>query len=113
MTAIEQIIKDAINGGWRKGHYKMRWGGGRIEQWEYLGNNRSEWTRLMDLSTALLDPTFWEAVGKTRGWNECLGEETESLKQHWLEKISKEKWHRFIDYLQYGVTIEEALIKIE
>ena len=101
MTAIERAVEDAIDGGWRKGHYKMRWGGGRIEQWEYLGNNRSEWTRLIDLSTALLDPNFWRAVGKTRG------------SEHFWDLEAKTMAEKFFKKIMDDMTIEEALLALE
>jgi len=95
MTAKEKIIKDAVEGGYN-------------EHWENSGSCSKK-----HHSDILLDPTFWHAVGKTRGWDECLGKESELLKQHWLEKISKEKWHNFIDHLADGLTIEEALLALE
>lgn len=41
---------------------------------------------------ALIDPLFWQSLGKAMGWSPMYGE--------W-----KTKWHRFIDHLAEGKDI--------
>ena len=48
----------------------------------------------------LLDPKFWEAVGVTRGWKLGTGD--------WIHY-----WHKFIDALAQGLSIDEALKTLE
>lgn len=98
MNNTQQIIQDAIEGGYLSSDEKMIDG---------LTNYFSEKELMSDW---LLDPLFWQAVGKTRGW---VGKPLEAEngdfegKSHW-----KDKWHQFIDYLAEGDDIETALSKI-
>ena len=85
MTATEQTIQDAIEGGYPKEKTN-----------NYLNSNR---TILESSYSILLDPLAWQAVGKTRGWNNS----------QYFSNMYKRKWHKFIDYLADGKTIEEAL----
>jgi len=105
MTATEQWIKDAIDGGWNPmPQYLMPW-------MQTLNVNGITWSggegdqRRYTIWQMLLLPEAWQAVGKTRGWNEHydhLG----------LEKDWHGQWHQFISYLANGLTIEEALAKL-
>lgn len=54
MNHIEQFIKDAVEGGWRKDL-----------DWAFIKGNFS----INDQKGILLDKDAWIAVGKTRGWN--------------------------------------------
>ena len=82
MNHTKQIIEDAIAGGY---HILKRY---------------PDSETLFKLS--LLDPDFWQVVGKTRGWDKgWLGAED------W-----KTEWSIFIDHLADGKTIEEALAAI-
>ena len=96
MTAIQQFIEDAISGGW---------------------NEREWFEKETQISHALfLETSVWQAVGKTRGWDE--GEAREELVEpekppyefapsmQWMWQF---KWHRFVDALCDGKNIEEAL----
>jgi len=55
---------------------------------------------------ALLDPLAWQAVGKTRlkEWGEVTFWRLTETEPTW-----RNKWHRFIDHLADGKTIDEAL----
>ena len=82
MNHTKQFIEDAIKGG----YYRLK-------------QNPDSETLFM---LSLLDPDFWKAVGKTRGWDKgWLGAED------W-----KTEWSIFIDHLADGKTIEEALAAI-
>ena len=86
----EQIIQDAIDGGWSKITYGIE--GGHtifIEQ------------------VALLDPSFWQAVGKTRKWEKVIPKELSLESKAWSWY-----WHRFIDHLAEGDDYETALSKL-
>ncbi len=62
-------------------------------------------------SRVLLDPLFWQALGKAEGWEkktvkgqpcgikDCTGEHLKGT--DW-----KEQWHRFIDHLAEGKTAD-------
>lgn len=56
-----------------------------------------------DISKALLDPLFWQALGKARGWsireNDRRGQEKGI--NEWLYH-----WHRFIDSLAAGEDVD-------
>ena len=87
MTATEQTIQDAIEGGWENRHYN---------------DYKMEAFRVKHYQDCWIDPKFWQAVGKTRGWNNS----------QYFSNMYKRKWHKFIDYLADGKTTEEALTEL-
>ena len=105
MTATEQIINDAIEGGWNP-------------------HNLKQWTLEMVMAnyyhqpTYLLDPTFWQAVGKTRGWRHPESRShhiTASDMQTSMQTYNGEwmqTWSDFLQWLADGLTVEEALAKL-
>ena len=111
MTATETIIRDAIEGGWREECTIDGFITEDIVCFVSGGNDLSnaddvdEWS--MSVHKLLLDPTSWQAVGKTRGWpNHCLPKRiyTEGWKHYWLQ---------FISHLADGLTVESALLDLE
>lgn len=82
-----------------------------------------------DMYQLLLMPEAWQAVGKTRGWIQRVCDDCGGLsykvphpKGYWQCECSdyfvgtdewEYKWHRFIDHLAVGKTIEEALTAIK
>jgi len=103
MTHIEQAIRDAVE----KGGYKWRW---------YLSDSSSYDYKDMEfreLEKHFLDPTFWQALGKARGWEGTyvtdawpfeMGKKWEEERRHipsW-----QYHWHRFIDHLASGKDAE-------
>lgn len=74
----QQLIKAAIEGGWRK---------------EDIGKKLVKTEATLVLEKALLDPKFWQAVGKVEGWG---GPEA------WIYKM-----HEMIDALADGQSISE------
>lgn len=94
MNYVEQAIRDAKE----KGGYK--------EIWFYGREDNPSWV--------LLDPDFWRALGKAKGWdsvdpNDCGGCDT--CYQHFgagpHKDEWKEIWHRFIDHLAAEKPIED------
>ena len=97
MTATEQTIQDAIEGGWNVGEgFEVS---GRGEKVKVYTNNEDDDKYIIDINQILLDPKFWQAVGKTRGWNNS----------QYFSNMYKRKWHTFIDHLADGKTIEDSL----
>ena len=96
-TEIEEFILDAIKGKWGlKDGMPPIYLNGRVAFFGNGGCSEKE---------VLLEPSAWQAVGKTRGWRRELYENGEVEWQH--------IWHRFIDHLADGKTIEEALLAIK
>lgn len=116
MTATEHFIKDAIDGGWNdlmKGvPFEVR-GDSIITQTDKGNESLFE-----TVSCMLLDPLAWQAVGKTRGWSVypvCSIHGADCLLDcsHGVKTEHEYKWHRFIDHLNDGKTVEEALLALE
>ena len=97
MTATEQTIQDAIEGGWND-TYKLNY----VESNGAVLLSDGMRSRALIVSEILLDPLAWQAVGKTRGWNNS----------QYFSNMYKRKWHKFIDYLADGKTTEEALTEL-
>lgn len=113
---VEEIIKKSIEGGWEKAmidgnelsHVSVKY-----EQIEFREYEGSLYPILrMDVKSVMFDPSFWQSLGKAMGWvtTEYMQEVGEikyprkSVKvkrQDWLKK-----WHKFIDHLADGGTIE-------
>jgi hypothetical protein len=106
MTATTKWIEDAIAGGWLyKGtkHLYDRHTDNDVVLRLKGSANRFE----VALECLLLDPLAWQAVGRTRGWTWGDGV-TEPIEPNW-----NHEWHRFIDRLADGLSIEDALKAIE
>ena len=113
MTATEQIIKDAINGGFMKqdgmvfvisnkemfyvDQENPPFGAGSCRTIKLTSNEEKY----------LLMPTFWQAVGKTRGWREKTENTFESEHTCW-----QAYWTGFYGHVADGLTIEDSLTKI-
>jgi len=100
MTEIETTINEAIEGEYNIKPYQFTISHGNyyeeccsFDGWKYS-------------SRLLLDPKFWQAVGKTRGWSKYISAVGQP------SMMWKSMWHRFIDHLADGLTIEEALTKL-
>lgn len=108
MTHIEQAIREAKENGWDDGNVAFfsetkhddSW---LVDGWQY--DNK-----------AFLDPLFWQALGKARGWGEChvcgCKVFTNSVCDNCRDTIVKhpddwkDEWHRFIDHLAEGKDAE-------
>ena len=53
--------------------------------------------------SVILDPLFWECLGKAKNWGTT--EKTGPKTWYWKANVL-EKWHRMIDHLAEGGTIE-------
>jgi hypothetical protein len=100
MTATQQFIEDALAGGFAKDTVL----GMRVT--EVNGDNvllrEDAVTLTLRISQILLQPLAWQAVGTTRGWGV---EEAPSYPPYQWHN----EWHRFIDGLAEGKSIDEAL----
>ena len=84
MNHTKQFIEDAIEGGWKLYAYDV-----------------NEIFKRELVFRVLLDPLAWQAVGKTRGWEESKG--------NGEYPVFRDEWHAFIDELMKKKTIEESL----
>lgn len=110
MTNTEQIIKDAIEGGWELPMNFPNWRVDLVSQTLHCWESDFEKT-VNDLGMVFLDPLFWQAVGKTRGWDTDKGwREGDGFEINCTE--ADFRWHQFIDYLADGDDYETALSKL-
>ena len=127
MTEIETTINDAIEGGWKNSFLVTRPQDAykaklkiimlRFEECEG-GGWTSKHKENIPLSEALLDPKFWQAVGKTRGWanpesrsHHITATDMETSMQTY-NGVWMQNWTDFIQWLADGKAIEEALTEI-
>lgn len=99
MTALEQAIRDAVE----KGDYealKECLCCGKIEKFCRCG-----------YESTLLDPAFWQALGKARGWVYADDDGTPLKKQP--RPAYMFYWHHLIDHLASGKSIEDFFIGLE
>lgn len=118
---IQDAIEKAIEGG-----YKIQ---------ERVGGSKSQWELWYVQTQIFLDPSFWQSLGKTMGWDEekrcifCGNEVGKEMrgdgneKYYWCPKeergtaLKKETWlyywHRFIDHLAIGRAAEEFFEKLK
>lgn len=97
MKATEQFIEDASKAGYQFGGLPQFQEDMSVAELVRVVKHKPHRT--------LLDPLAWQAVGKTRGWN--IHDNSRNLyeaKVHW-----QYQWHRFIDHLADGKTIDQAL----
>lgn len=87
---MQEAIKRAIEGGY-----------GKVPNpnLALTGDDRVAWYAS---NGVLLDPLFWQALGKAEGWSDkkvcavCNGEKT-----HWIQEWHY-RWSRFIDHIAEG-----------
>ena len=100
---IQQTIQKAIEGGYK--------GGGR----EFLTADIESWRNQV---LVFLDPLFWQALGKILGWEKQFGNYSEKETKRLLEKGALiprwlYQWHRFIDHLAEGKSVESFFRELE
>lgn len=135
---LEQAIRDAIEGGYGDYHTVKHFNG----QWVAFELKEMCWgisdegfnvqmhqTKEYKPAEILLDPAFWKALGKSRGWGKCPNcdrahkdgykcggcNETgivDKLQEHTWDGVSYKGgafyyWHRLIDALAAGKSIED------
>jgi hypothetical protein len=117
MSAIEKVIKEAVEKGGYKGANSVEFPtmdfgsvslilntGGKLHYW---------WSEIF------LDPLFWQALGKARGWDKdklfTYERETKWGSGKYVQATRmpnprknayKAHWHRFIDHLAAGKDAE-------
>jgi hypothetical protein len=96
---IEEAIKKAVE----EGEYDL------YTQWEIVCNDT--WAHF------LIDPKFWQALGKSMGWEMRRWKEytpggaeirVVEGKEKWLKE-----WHKFIGHLAEGKTAEDFFAGLE
>lgn len=87
---MEKVIKLAIEAGY-----------------EYKGDGY--WS--LPHESYLIDPKFWQALGKSLGWGEkcknCGSIANGLCQEHKYIRDWKIPWHRFIDHLAEGKDVDE------
>ena len=106
---IAEVLKKATAGG-----YHINGSDGMATSYSGANDEYSAWTRtdtessfLVPVEETLLDPRFWQALGRTLGWSEvcdlaiiCVhgAEECQSCRgYYWMYQ-----WHCFIQALAHG-----------
>ena len=98
MTHIERTIKEAVE----KGGYDFS-----IEDWKQ-GTGEEK-----PIEAAFLDPSFWQALGKARGWPTFSPTGYFDNYEDDLEDFSwKVHWRHFIDHLANGKDAERFFEKL-
>lgn len=127
MDNIKTFIEDAVKGGWDS-HGGWISFEERINDWYFYDAPDKSKGTAMTSAEILLDPLAWQAVGKTKGWGRFkkhkIDEKVDILrcvdcgkKPHVGDGICTEnrefawdvQWHRFIDALAEGKSINDAL----
>ena len=100
MTSLNKAIQDAIRDGYlldgKKLLYYEKYG-----YW-YIDNGNNDWD-IVCLNEILLDPLFWQCLGKSRGWNKTSS--NFSKKKITITEYWRPVWHRLIDHLADGKDI--------
>lgn len=95
MTSLEQAIRDAVE----KGGYAVKYANADGLPDMYARDGYE-----IIAEQILLDPAFWQALGKARGWG-MFGEFDNDYRkikyEEWLHN-----WHRLIDHLASGKDVE-------
>lgn len=93
---MENAIKKAIEGGYKNGLMPSKF----TDKYSFWGDviSKSSENFMFYYSEILLDPTFWQALGKAEGWAMTIFE-TDTMgspigKIYWLRY-----WHLFIDHI--------------
>ena len=84
---IQETIQKAIDGGWKK---------------EFVVEPMD--TPQANFAKAMIDPLFWQALGKAMGWKDS--DECGSCKCPVTQEAWYYHWHRFVDHLAKDRSIE-------
>jgi len=119
---MKEAIEKAIEGGWNKDWYFSHFNGDEVAFGDVNKDSENNPCYYKDKNAILLDPLFWQSLGKALGWGrlhcDSCGEfakpvrEKESDPEYWRDCCSKKKldygksfvahWHRFIDHIAQG-----------
>lgn len=110
---LKEFIETAIKGGWYKeATYKIEG-----EEIIFMRVKYDAITGVLPFSTALLDHTLWQAVGRELGWSDY----TEIITYYDRNRVNRdcthshneETWkhsqHKFLDSLQEGKSLTDAV----
>lgn len=105
---MENAIKKSIEGGWKWNNRETKYEKFYYDRYLFAIDGGSR-TQLLSMGDIVIDPLFWQAVGKAEGWGitgYCWGcgydEGATSDTPEWLVN-----WHHFIDKIASGGTAEE------
>lgn len=104
MTSIENAIRDAVEKGWVAG-----------------SNPETKDPMMQSMYRTFLDPAFWQALGKARGWGKNiysgvmhhLDEGDKLVTDKWEMPVYQYQWHHFIDHLASGGDAESFFATLE
>ena len=90
MTYIEQAIKEAVDHGYQP----------NVERYPEMEGISPLQIAVAMQADVFIDPAFWKALGKKRGWttDDDFKYWQKSVAE-WEDKYWKKFWHRFIDHL--------------
>ena len=90
MTYVEQAIKEAVDYGYEP----------KVERYPEMKGISSLQIAVAMQADVFIDPAFWKALGKKRGWttDDDFKYWQKSVAE-WEERYWKKFWHRFIDHL--------------
>jgi len=132
MTNIEKHIQWGIEGGWygdilgKKAGWTYVAAGTMANVEGFLNinwNSTGDCFKQLSDSQALLDPKFWQAVGKVKGWGDVHYEKCAEIDYHEFADAGecdsesryeyKQKMYRFMESIAEHKTIDEALGLLE
>src|ERR1044072_5183491 len=97
MTYIEQSIKEAGDQGYQP----------NVERYPEMEGISPLQIAMAMQADVFIDPAFWKALGKKRGWTTDNDfKYWQKSVVEWEEKYWKKFWHRFIDHLAEGKDAE-------
>ena len=121
MTNIEKYIQWGIEGGYPVHHVQQFFNlsGATVKDAEKINEIKEEFLVMQ----ALLDPKFWQAVGKVKGWGDVHYEKCAEIDYHEFADAGecdcesryeyKQKMYRFMESIAEHKTIDEALGLLE
>ena len=106
---ITTAIKKAIEGGYKEPRKFTEW---NIDKHKVKKMMLGDWSTSngwsISIANILLDPDFWEALGKSMGWGYeefgCGCKDFRRMKGQ--RKVWFGNWHRLIDHLASGKSIK-------
>lgn len=105
---MEKAIKKAIEGGWKEGK--------QVKTVKYVTHDRinvcvgerSDPEEFLKPQEYLLDPDFWQYLGKAEGWPQKLPQPYQTGNGNWIDITWWEyKWHEFIRHLADGGNVDD------
>ena len=107
---MKNAIKLAIEGGYGGSWLRLRFKSRPDYNHDWKGHERQEVFGEESTRKMLLDPLFWQSLGKAMGWEKRITGYNAFTKG----KLNKEnndpwrlEWHRFIDKIAEGGTADE------